>query len=156
MNVSWSNAPFSAARTDTMRNISGKKKFILILQVNVHRCIQSNLYVTALNKRSLYITVTGQLPKIFSCLPQQRVAVVHRFDYVTINKRFRYISWNIYPWCKRLFLRVRRWPDWSVSADLLHARNKTSGLVVQTDDSAPLDKSDKYWEKQLCYPLDRA
>ena len=85
---------------------------------------------------TLYITVTGQLPKIFSCLPQQRVAVVHRFDYVTINKRFRYISWNIYPWCKRLFLRVRRWPDWSVSADLLHARNKTSGLVVQTDNSA--------------------
>ena len=39
---------------------------------------------------TLYITVTGQLPKIFSCLPQQRVAVVHRFDYVTINKRFRY------------------------------------------------------------------
>ena len=39
---------------------------------------------------TLYITVTGQLPKIFSCLPQQRVAVVHRFDYVTINRRFRY------------------------------------------------------------------
>ena len=39
-----------------------------------------------------------------------------------------YISWNIYPWCKRLFVRVRCWP--------LHARNKTSGLVVQTDDSA--------------------
>ena len=36
-------------------------------------------------------TVTGQLPKIFgSCLPQQRVAVVHWFDYVTLNKRFRY------------------------------------------------------------------
>ena len=51
--------------------------------------MQSNLYVTALNKRSLYITVTGQLPKIFSCLPQQRVAVLHRLDY-TINKRLRY------------------------------------------------------------------
>ena len=41
---------------------------------------------------TLYITVSGQLPQIFSYLPQQRVAVVHRFDYVTINKRFRYIS----------------------------------------------------------------
>ena len=38
---------------------------------------------------TLYITVTGQLPKIFSCLPQQRVAVLHRLDY-TINKRLRY------------------------------------------------------------------
>ena len=28
------------------------------------------------------------------------------------------------------------------------------GFVGLTD-SAPLDKSDKYWENQLCYPLDR-
>ena len=59
-----------------MHNILGKKK----------------LFRSARNGPeavTLYITVTGQLPKIFSCLPQQRVAVLHRLDY-TINKRLRY------------------------------------------------------------------
>ena len=142
LNVSGSNAPFSATRTETMHNISGKKKFILIFQENVHRCIQSNLYVTALNKRSLYITVTGQLPKIFSCLPQQRVAVLHRFDYVTINKRLRY-SYTF--------------PE----TYTLGARDSSCALDVGpcTPEIKPLgqlmDKSDKYWENQSCYPLDR-
>ena len=60
-----------------MHNILGKKKLF--------RSVYNGPEAV-----TLYITVTGQLPKIFSCLPQQRVAVVHRFDYVTINKRFRY------------------------------------------------------------------
>ena len=66
----YCNAPFSATRK-TMHNISGKKKFILILQVNVHRCIQSNLDITAMKRSPCILRSQDNFQN-------------------TINKRFRY------------------------------------------------------------------